>query len=365
MVINTHTDTFYEALWSAIPYPTFLISSDNTIIDANSAAESYCLNSIRKIKSQSISTYFGENSVILNVINQARKTLVSVSIYDIDVFWSSEVCSVHDVIATAINNSGANILLMFHPHGLSKKMDRNLSHRSVARSVTGMASMLAHEIRNPLAGISGAAQLLMANISRNDEKLLGIIQTEVQRIGTLVDRFEIFGDTRPLKQEPVNIHSILSRAKKIASVGYAKNIKINEEYDPSLPFAKGDPDLLLQVIHNLLKNATEAVPSSNGLITIKTAFSQGIKINLGNHSNESLPLQVSVIDNGSGVPEQIRDDIFEPFVTSKSGGSGLGLSLISKIISDHGGVIEYSRVRNRSIFSVLLPIWTESYMEGI
>ena len=358
-------ESSYEVLWDAIPYPVFLISKGNTIVQANTAAESYCLSSIKQIKLKSISNYFGENSVVFNTVNQARKTLASVSVYDADVFWPSKCSSAHDVVAKPINNSGENILLMFHPHGMSKKMDHSLSHRSSARSVTGMASMLAHEIRNPLAGISGAAQLLMSNVPDNDKELLEIICTESKRIETLVDRFEVFGDSRPLNHSAVNLHNILSQAKKIASVGYAKDIKISEVYDPSLPYAKGDPDLLLQVVQNLLKNAVEAVPLSNGKIVIETAFRQGMKINSGSSSKESLPLEISIIDNGLGVPEQIKDDIFDPFVTSKSTGSGLGLSLISKIVSDHGGVIEYSRIQNKTVFSVRLPVWTESHRKEI
>jgi len=365
MVTNIRTEESYEVLWGAIPYPAFKISFDTKIADANVAAETYCLNSIKQIKLKSINVCFGENSIVLSIINQARETLVSVSIYDVDVLWPSKLHSAHDIVATPINNSSNDILLMFHPHGMSKKIDRSLSHQSAARSVTGMASMLAHEIRNPLAGISGAAQLLMASISDDDKELLGIIQTEVSRIGTLVDRFEVFGDKSPLNNCPINLHTILNQATKIARVGYAKDIKIKEIYDPSLPFAKGDPDLLIQLFQNLLKNAAEAVPLLNGQIVIETAFRQGIKINLGSYSKESLPLQVSVIDNGIGVPEQIRDDIYEPFVTSKATGSGLGLSLVSKIISDHGGVIEYSRVKNRTVFSVLLPVWVSNQREKI
>lgn len=363
--MSNYSENSYEVLWGAIPYPVFLISRENTILDANTAAEAYCLNSVKQIKQNSIKSYFGENSIIQNVVNQVRANFVSVKIYDSDVFWPSKLSSTHDVVATPVHNFGENILLIFHPHGMSKKMDRNFSHRSAARSVTGMASMLAHEIRNPLAGISGAAQLLMADLSKVDSELLKIIRTETKRIETLVDRFEVFGDNRLLNFSPINLHNILSQAKKLASVGYAKDVKITEIYDPSLPYAKGDPDLLLQVVQNLLKNAAEAVPKSNGKIVIETAFRQGVKISLGTASMESLPLQFSIIDNGLGVPEQIKDDIFEPFVTSKSTGSGLGLSLISKIIADHGGAIEYSRIQNRTVFSVLLPIWTQANEKGI
>ena len=361
---DTSPDNFYEVLWDAIPYPIFVISIDNLILKANSSAETYCLSSIKQIRTKPVDKYFGENSIILNSIEQARENLISVKLYNVEVFWSNKSSSIHDVIATPINNVGDKVLLLFHPHGMSKKMNRSLSHRSAARSITGIASMLAHEIRNPLAGISGAAQLLETSIPEDDKELLEIVKSEANRIGSLVDRFQSFGDIRPIKQEPVNIHDILGQGKRAASAGFAYDIKIIENYDPSLPFARGDSVLLLQVVQNLLKNAAEAAPKNSGQIIIETAFIQGVKLNIGKFNKETLPLQFSIIDNGDGVPDQIKDDIFDPFVTSKSKGSGLGLSLVSKIISDHGGVIEYSRVNNRSVFSVLMPVWTKCSKKG-
>lgn len=357
-------DEFYEELWDAIPYPAFVISETNKIITSNSSAETYCLSSIKKMYYKPLAKYFGESSIILNSIDQARKKGVSVKVFNVRVFWSNKSKSTHDLIATPVNNFSGKILLLFHPHGMSKKMNRSLSHRSAARSVSGMASMLSHEIRNPLSGISGAAQLLEENISKGDKELLSIIEKEAYRIGTLVDRFEVFGDMRPLKQVAVNIHDILGQAKRAASAGFAKNIKILEKYDPSIPLAKGDPDLLLQVVQNLLKNAAEAVSSSSGRIIIKTAFKQGIKLNIGNKKKENLPLEFSIIDNGQGVADQIVDELFDPFVTTKLSGSGMGLSVVSKIISDHGGVVEYSRLNNRTIFSVLMPVWVDSLSKG-
>jgi two-component system nitrogen regulation sensor histidine kinase GlnL len=361
---NVRESLYYEALWAAIPYPAFVIIEKNIIADANNSAEFFCVNSLKHLISKPIVTYVGKNNIILNAINQARRTQVSVILYDVDVAWSNKVHSVHDVIATPVYEFEGNILLVFHPHGMSKKMDRSLSHRSAAKSVTGMAAMLAHEIKNPLAGISGASQLLAANVSEEDLELLDIIQTEVKRIGTLVDSFQTFGDIRPVKQDSINIHDVLSQAKRAASAGYADHVKIIEDYDPSLPLVKGDAQLLLQVVQNLLKNAAEAVPGISGQILISTSFKQGIRINYGNNNSEKLPLQVSIIDNGSGVPEQLKNEIFEPFVTSKANGSGLGLSLVSKIISDLGGVVEYSRAQGKTTFTLLLPVWAEKPTGG-
>ena len=194
--------------------------------------------------------------------------------------------------------------------------------------------------------------------------MIDIIQSETKRIDQLVDRFHSFGDLRPIKRTAVNIHNVLDTAKRVAKVGYASHVKIIEQYDPSLPLVPADSNLLLQVIQNLLKNAAEAVPNQGGIITITTSFRQGIRISLGGELTENLPLQISIADNGDGVPEQLRKDIFEPFVSSKANGTGLGLSLVSKIISDHGGVVEHSAVDGKTLFNILLPVWSEKMHNG-
>ncbi len=347
----------YEALWVSIPYPCFVIGRNNRITAANYSAEALCLQSLKNILSQSIDWYLGENSLVTNAINQSRDSLSLVALYDVEISWLKSVKSVFDVMVTPINDYDQNILLIFHPKGNSQKMDRSLVHRSAARSVTGMASMLAHEIRNPLAGISGAAQLVISNASEEDAELLNIIHSEVDRISKLVESFQIFGDISSTKFEAVNIHNVVNQAMRLAIAGYAADIVISERYDPSLPLAKGNQDLLLQVIQNLLKNAAEAVPKTGGQIIIETSYKQGLRINLGNNNRELLPLQVSIIDNGQGIPNEIKDDIFDPFVTTKVKGSGLGLSLVSKIMADHGGIVEYSRWESKTIFTLLLPVW--------
>jgi two-component system nitrogen regulation sensor histidine kinase GlnL len=244
-----------------------------------------------------------------------------------------------------------------HPQGMAEKMDRSLGHRSAARSVTGMAAMLAHEIRNPLAGISGAAQLLEMSLGDGDRELTGLIQAEAARIGKLVDRVEAFGDLRPAHRRPLNIHDVLDRARRAAQAGFAAHVRFSEEFDPSLPPTAGDPDQLLQVFQNLLKNAAEAAPRVGGAIVISTAYRPGVKMVRPGHQSESLPLLVTITDNGPGIPENLIRDIFDPFVSSKVNGSGLGLSLVSKFVSDHGGVVECDSRPGRTRFRVRLPVW--------
>jgi two-component system nitrogen regulation sensor histidine kinase GlnL len=247
--------------------------------------------------------------------------------------------------------------MMLLPRSVTEKIDRQLTHRGAARTVTGLASMLAHEIKNPLSGIRGAAQLLEADCGENERTLTRLICEEADRIVGLVDRIEIFADDRPSERDAVNIHSVLERVKMIARNGFARNIRIVEEYDPSLPPVHANRDQLIQVFLNLVKNAADALASTKDAeIVFRTAFRPGIRLSVpGSRSKVSLPLEFSVIDNGPGIPDDLVPYIFDPFVTSKMNGTGLGLALVAKIIGDHGGVIECKSQPRRTAFRILMP----------
>jgi two-component system nitrogen regulation sensor histidine kinase GlnL len=235
-------------------------------------------------------------------------------------------------------------------------MDRQLTHRGAARSVAGMAAVLAHEIKNPLSGIRGAAQLLEPSLESQDHTLTHLIRDEVDRICALVDRMEMFSD-KPIERAPVNIHRVLERVRKVAESGFARGATIHERYDPSLPPVYGNFDQLVQVFLNLVKNAAEAVPEEGGEILLSTAFRHGVRLAIpGSNSRLKLPLEVSVTDNGAGVPEDLRPHLFDPFVTTKREGTGLGLALVAKLIGDHGGTIECDSEPRRTTFRVMLPL---------
>lgn len=356
------SDPNFETLFGAIPYPAFAIDADNTLLTCNAAAEFFSGTSVRQITGKDLSTFVGDGSVVLNVVEQARRGSASVVLHGIEVGWADNLPRQNDLHATSMPDG--QVLLLLHPRGLAEKMDRSLTHRSAARSVAGMAAMLAHEIRNPLAGINGAAQLLAMSVSEDDQELTELIQDEIRRIGRLVDRVEQFGDLRPTQRVAVNIHHILNRAKRAAEVGFAEHVRFIEEFDPSLPPIGADADQLSQVFQNLLKNAAEATPKVGGTIIIKTAFRPGVRMQMSGQKSESLPLEVTIADNGVGIPKDLVNDIFDPFVSSKAAGSGLGLSLVSKIIADHGGVVECNSEPGKTIFKVLLPIWREPLTES-
>jgi two-component system nitrogen regulation sensor histidine kinase GlnL len=224
-----------------------------------------------------------------------------------------------------------------------------------------MAAMLAHEVKNPLSGIRGAAQLLEQDADEAGRELTQLICDETDRIVALVNRMEAFSEHTTISRGEVNIHEVLDRVRKVAQSGFARHTAIREEYDPSLPPVHGDRDLLLQVLLNLVKNAAEAVPANGGEIVLTTAYRHGLRFAApGGDGRRHLPLMVSVADNGAGIPEDLMPHLFDPFVTTKRNGTGLGLALVAKVIGDHGGVIEFDSQPRRTVFRVFLPIFAPS-----
>ncbi len=349
----------FDSIWSALPFPAFVIASDNTVTVSNAAAEQLQNLSARQMRGRDITEMFGRNTVFGDTIHQAREGANRITQYNV-------VLSVADLRAMPCNlhvcsispNDNA-LLVIVQPTGSTEKIHRSLTHLAAARSVTAMAGMLAHEIRNPLAGISGAAQLLGMNAGPEDAELAELIGQEARRIGQLVDRVELFVDQRPVERRPVNVHDVLDRACRGAQAGYARNVSFLKDFDPSLPEASGDPDQLLRAFQNIVKNATESVDPLRGVIRIRTFYKSGIKFAAKGAKSESVPLHIEIIDNGPGIPSDLLPEIFEPFVTSKAKGNGLGLSLVSQVVAAHGGLVECESEAGRTVFRVRLPLWRQ------
>lgn len=347
----------FEAVWSALPVPALVVDRDTRIVTMNPAAENLVSASSKQVTGHALADFLGPSSRVVDLVVQAAEGAISVVQYDVEMGWQDKRLRLGTLQANQLNARG-DVLLLLNPRGLAEKMDRSLGFRSAARSVTGMAAMLAHEIRNPLAGISGAAQLLAMNLDDADQELTTLIQDETRRIGDLVTRVEAFGDQGPIVRKPVNIHDVLDRCIRAAKAGFGAHVRFNESYDPSLPPTIGDDDQLLQVFQNIIKNAAEAVPETGGLISVHTGFRPGVRLTLSGAKSSSLPLEVLISDNGRGIPSDLIDNIFDPFVTTKAAGSGLGLSLVSKVLSAHGGVVECESRDPGTVFRVLLPVHT-------
>jgi len=345
-------------LLDALPHPIMLIDADGHVSEANSAAQDFFQVSVAMLRRQPIANFVPFGSPLLALIDQVRMRGSAVNEYRVDVGTPRNGSErVVDIYASPILEQPNHVVVMLQERTMAEKIDRQLTHRGAARSVTGLAAMLAHEIKNPLSGIRGAAQLLESSVDDNDRALTRLITDEADRIVKLVDRMEVFSDERPIEREPVNIHVVLEHVKRLAQSGFARNIRIIEEYDPSLPRVYANRDQLIQVFLNLVKNAAEAIGDDiDGEILLTTAFRPGIRLSVPGSANRvTLPLEFAVRDNGPGVPADMLPHLFDPFVTTKTNGTGLGLALVAKIIGDHGGVIECESQQNRTTFRVLMP----------
>jgi two-component system, NtrC family, nitrogen regulation sensor histidine kinase GlnL len=349
-----------EAVLNALPLAVLVIAPNGVIKDANVAAEDFFDMSVALLRRHALRDLAPFGSPLLALIEQVRQRGGAVNEYKVDLGTprtpSERLVDLH--VAPVAERPG-EVVVMLQQRTMADKMNRQLTHRGAARSVSALAAMLAHEIKNPLSGIRGAAQLLEQQASDDDRMLTRLICEEADRIVKLVDRMEVFGDQRPVERARVNIHMVLDHVRRLAHSGFARHIKFIEEYDPSLPPVLANRDQLIQVFLNLVKNAAEAIgDAGDGEIQLSTAFRPGVRLSLpGSRSKVALPLEFCIKDNGPGVSEDLMPNLFDPFVTTKPSGTGLGLALAAKIIGDHGGIIECESQPRRTIFRVLMPMF--------
>ena len=356
------------ALLGALPHP-LLVIGDNLAIDyANIAAEDFFQMSVGVLCRRSLTEIVAFGSPLIALVEQVQRNGATVNEYGVELSsFRFHAPKLVDLYGGPVPELPGRVLVMVQQRSMAQMIERQLTHRGAARSVSGLAAVLAHEIKNPLSGIRGAAQLIESERVDSDRTLTQLICAESDRICKLVDRMQIFGDERPLQREPVNIHVVLEHVKQIAVTGFARQIKIVENYDPSLPPVPGDRDKLIQAFLNLVKNAAEAIGEerADGQIALSTSFRPGVRLSVpGSQARVSLPLEIAVEDNGAGVPADLMQNLFDPFVTTKPSGTGLGLALVAKIVGDHGGIIEYDSRPRLTVFRALMPMAEGGTPEG-
>src|SRR3984885_2542447 len=348
-----------SAILGALPVPIMLVDVENRFRHVNHAAEQFLGLSAAWLAQHRLDDLLPEDNPLFLLIEQVRRTEATISDHDLNLESPRLNKQGMTVQGSPLPEEPGAVLLVLQDPSAARALDRQLAFRGAARSVTGMAAILAHEVKNPLSGIRGAAQLLETSVDAQDRELAVLIRDEADRIRELVDRMEIFGE-KPIARSALNIHRVLEHVRKLAQSGFAPHIRFQEIYDPSLPPVWGNRDQLVQVVLNLVKNAAEAATQEhqpNPEITLMTSYQHGMRLAVpGTTTRLDIPLLVVVRDNGPGIPDDIRPHLFEPFVSSKATGSGLGLALVAKIIGDHGGLIEVDSRPGRTEFRLHLPV---------
>ena len=340
------------AIWAALPLPALLVDENGLLADINPAAELFLNLSARSLRGQPLFDRLHLSAPMEEAMARVRSTQSAMVINDIELTTGARP-PVQCRLQIAPMQDQTELLLLITPLEISDRLGRSAASSTGTRSVIGMAEMLAHEIKNPLAGISGAAQLLAMTLPPEDRELSDLIVEETRRIVKLLEQVEQFGNLRPPERRPVNLHDALDRARRSALVGFARDRVIVEDYDPSLPLTFADADQLMQVFLNLLKNAAEAGART---IRLHTFYDLSLRLRRKDGSGNPLALQVEIIDDGPGIPPEIAENIFDPFVSGRENGTGLGLALVSKIIADHDGWIAVDSAPGRTVFRVSLPL---------
>jgi two-component system nitrogen regulation sensor histidine kinase GlnL len=336
----------FAELFAALPVAVLVIGPDDRIAHANALAEQMLNLSERVMTGQPLA------AILPPPQGADPRDGYGIAVYDTEIATARGVRIRVDFVEANIPDHAGWRTVTLHHAANSRRLGQ-APGRSAVRAAVGAAAMLAHEIRNPLSGIRGAAQLL------GPGELTQLITTEVDRIAGLIDRMQEFGDTRPLPVTGENIYPLLGHARSVALAGFARGVRIDERYDPSLPPARINRDALTQIVINLLKNASEAVRDERApRITITTAYRHGFTRSAGQgQPRVPLPIEICIVDNGPGAPADIADHLFDPFVSSRPEGQGLGLALVDKLVRDMDGIVQYARegAPAATVLRLLLP----------
>lgn len=354
---NIHVFTDSNEIIEALPFPLVIINHFGKIVYLNHQAELFLNISRKSAHCCELNDFLLENISFSTLFSQVKENRRVVRQYEMKLRLKNGNNKEFFLSLAPVENNDDLYIVTFHDHSLFNIIRNSRETTDFNQIEKNLALMLSHEIKNPLSGILGAAQLLQQTVTNEEKKLTDLICTEVERISKMLDRY-IDETHKHIKYSKLNIHAILNHVMQIAKNGFAKDIRINALYDPSLPLIMGDKDALIQLFLNLIKNASEALQNFDNQdeISIITKYQSDLMIKEACHHYNFLPLLIVIRDTGAGVSEKIKDHLFNPFISDKENGLGIGLALCKKIVQNHGGMIDVERNKKFTDFKIYLPI---------
>lgn len=344
---------------ASLPLALLQLDPDLIVASVNPAAEQLMGQSYRRLVGKSVAELFEfEEPLILGRLADGEAHLFA---RGVGVRIMGQPSRRFDVMTSPVTHCPGWQLLMLH-EGVGVEALSGDGHGAGGGESVALRApeVLAHEIKNPLAGIRGAAQLLDRKLNEHDRAMTGLITAEVDRIAKLIDQMQSLSRRSAEPVQACNLHEAVRRAQAVLAAGHPSDVAIEEEFDPSLPPIMANPDSLVQVLLNLLSNAREACQNQpNPGIAVRTRFASGIQLHAGPGGKPlRLPIELRVSDNGPGIDPTLRDHIFEPFVTGKKSGQGLGLALVQKLVREMNGRITHDRDETRGLtnFRLHLPV---------
>lgn len=340
-----------------IPIPSLdLLATAVLLIDErrfirylNPAAENLLGISLHNAQERSLNTVLGECTELVRILESALKEGVSFTEHDLNMHLLGQTLTLSATVSPLEQPAGAVLVELCAAGGTARIVREEQVMAQTIASQT-LLRQLAHEIRNPLGGIRGAAQLLEGELEESDLKeYTQVIIQETNRLQSLLDRL-LAPAKRPVVQT-VNMHEVLERVRSLLLAEFPR-LEFKRDYDISLPPLQGDPEQLIQAVLNIARNAAQALEGA-GRIVLKTRVARQVTLVM---KRWKLAVRVDVIDNGPGIPEDMRDQIFFPLISGREGGSGLGLTLAQTLVQRHEGAIHLDSRPGRTCFSIYLPI---------
>ena len=352
-------------LLNMLPFPLLLIDSEDKFVWLNPAAESFFQSSTAYLAGRVLTEMLPADSPFFALLHRVRKAgrpvvEKAMGLVSPKLGVRTGAIQMVPIAVSGQPETQAQILVSIQEQSMAEQLSTQSQFKGAALSMAKMTALLAHEIKNPLAGIKGAAQLLELDLPVEYRELSGMIVDETDRITSLLSRIETLSSDTPVKFADVNIHEVLDHCIRITKASFGRHLTVIRRYDPSLPDVRADRELLVQCFLNLFKNAAEATKAGDEL-TLSTSYSLTRYVSsLSDGRRVHLPFQIEIEDTGAGIPDELADHIFEPFISTKSGGSGLGLAMVASVIAVHGGSITPLPRRQGTCFSINLPVMTNT-----